>query len=121
MPQGTILRGIAHDLPRRFLGLPRARQAEVLADPPPLTRTRWDALLAAVAEHVAELHGHSVPAWADEPARFLRVPWIVSADPEIRANSLLYAPPAFIRHGALPDPRDFDARGGERHAWDPEP
>ena len=34
-----------------------------------------------------------------------------------RAN--LYAPAAFIRHGALPDPRDLDARGGERHAWAP--
>ena len=32
-------------------------------------------------------------------------------------STLWYAPAAFIRHGVLPDPRDLDRRGGERHDW----
>ena len=79
----------------------------------------WDALMAAVVEHLATLHGHEVPEWVNERERFLDVPWIVSRLPLIRQESLAFAPAAFIRHGALPDPRDLDARGGERHAWAP--
>ena len=29
----------------------------------------------------------------------------------------MYSPGAFIRHGAIPDPRELDARGGERFDW----
>ena len=32
-------------------------------------------------------------------------------------ESLKYAPAAFQRHGALPDPRDLDRRGGEPRDW----
>ena len=31
----------------------------------------------------------------------------------------MFAPAAFLRHGAVPDPRDLDARGGERYEWTP--
>ena len=108
-----------HQLPRRFHKLPRSEQAAALREPPPLTGTRWDALLAAVVEHIARLHGHAVPEWVDEPRRFLERPWVISRNPVIAADSLLYAPGAFIRHGALPDPSDLDARGGETHEWIP--
>lgn len=118
-PQADLERAILHDLPRRFHALPRARQAAVLAAAPPCTGTRWDALIAATVEHVARLHGHELPAWIDEPARFLDRPWVLPTVPFMRRNAILYAPAAFIRHGALPDPRELDARGGERHAWAP--
>ena len=111
-PAADLERAILHDLPRRFRGLPAEAQAGVLATAPSLTHTRWDALIAAMTEHVARLHGHDLPAWIDEPERFLDLPFM-------RRNAILYAPAAFIRHGALPDPRDLDARGGERHAWVP--
>ena len=118
---GELKRAILHDLPRRFHGLDPARQREVLDERPPLTGTRWDALLAATVEHVAELHGHRIPDWVDEPERFLGVTWLVSDMPSIQRDARVYAPAAFIRHGALPDPRDLDERGGERHDWSPEP
>ena len=88
-------------------------------DPPPLTGTRWDALLAAVVEHIARLHGHRVPPWGNEPARFLEVPWVISTNRVVAADSVLYSPGAFIRHSVFPDPADLDVRGGERHAWLP--
>lgn len=118
-PKGDLARFILRDLPRRFHALPHDRQAAVLALAPPLAEPRWDALLAATVEHVARLHGHDVPAWIEEPARFLARPWVVPEVPFMRRNAILYAPAAFIRHGALADPRELDARGGERHAWTP--
>ncbi len=116
-----LKRGILHDLPRRLHGLDPKRQAEVLAERPELTGTRWDALLAATVEHLAELHGHAIPDWVNEPERFLTITWLLSDVPAIQRNARVYAPAAFIRHGALPDPRDLDERGGERHEWSPDP
>lgn len=47
-----------------FRSLDRAGQAAWLATHPPTTGdTRWDVLLAGVAEHLAVVWGHSVPAW----------------------------------------------------------
>ena len=114
-----IERAILHDLPRRFHALSPGEQAAVLDSPPPLTGTRWDALLAATAEHLAELHGQSLPGWLEEPARRLDQPWALPTGGRVRRNAILYAPAAFVRHGALPDPRDLDARGGEHRAWVP--
>ena len=110
---------LMHQLPRQFHSLTGADQAAALLDPPPLTGTRWDALLAAVVEHVARLHDHPVPDWVNEPARFLDIPWVISTNRVIAADSVLYAPGAFIRHSVFPDPRDLDARGGEKHDWIP--
>ena len=118
-PDHDIGRAIIHDLPRRFHALPPEAQKRVLAEAPPLTNTRWDALLAATAEHIARLHGHQLPDWVDESPRFLDPPWVLSEVRRIRTDSILYAPAAFIRHGALPDPKDLDARGGEQHEWLP--
>ena len=114
-----LLRAILHDLPRRFHSLPRAEREAVLRRAPALTPTRWDALLAATAEHIASLHGHPLPEWLDEPERFLGETWVVTDIHCIRMDAIAFAPAAFIRHGALPDPRDLDHRGGERHAWLP--
>ena len=112
-------RALIHQLPRRFHSASRERQAAALLEPPTLTGTRWDALLAAVVEHLAWLHGHPRPAWINEPERFLETPWVIPRSAVAAAEAVLYAPGAFIRHGALPDPLDLDARGGETVAWLP--
>ena len=114
-----LLRAILHDLRRRFHALTSADQDTVLKRAPPLTHTRWDALLAATAEHIAGLHGQPLPEWIDEPERFLGETWVVTGVHGIRMDALAFAPAAFIRHGALPDPRDLDYRGGEHRAWLP--
>ena len=60
-----------------------------------------------------------MPEWCNEPERFLDVPWVIPANPAAARDSVLYAPGAFIRHGALADPADLDARGGETREWIP--
>ena len=117
--KADIYRAIIHEIPRLYHSLDPEGQRQAIKDAPTLTGTPWDALIAAVVEHIATLHGQDIPAWVEEPARFLGESWVVSDLPLIRYESLAFAPGAFIRHGAFPDPRDLDARGGERHAWAP--
>ena len=118
-PEVDIERMIVHDLPRQFHARSADEQREALAERVPLTHTKWDALLAAMVEHVATLHAHPAPGWTEEPERFLDRTWVLARTPLIRVNSLMYAPAAFLRHGAVPDPRDLDRRGGEHHEWAP--
>ena len=112
-----IKRMVVCGLPRWFNRLTRSEQREALNRRPTLTGTRWDVLLSAMAEHLAELHDHPIPAWVNEPERFLETTWVLSDVEQIRLESLWYSPPAFIRHGAIPDPADLDRRGGEKHDW----
>ena len=51
---------LMHHLRRQIRPLSRADLYAVLADAPPVTGTRWNALLAAVVENTARLHGHPV-------------------------------------------------------------
>ena len=118
-PTGDIQRGIICSLPRRFHALSREKQRTALRERVPLTGTRWDALLAAMVEHVAARHGLEAPDWVNEPARFLEDTWVVSEVPIIRRDALMFSPAAFLRHGAIPDPRDLDTRGGETEEWAP--
>ena len=118
-PEHDIQRGIVCSLPRRFHGLPREKQRSALQEHVPLTGTRWDALLAAMVEHVAARHGLEPPEWVHEPERFIEDTWVLSPVPIIRLKALMFAPAAFLRHGAIPDPRDLDARGGETEEWSP--
>ena len=120
-PDGDIQRWIVCGLPREIHALGAADQREVLAERVALTRTKWDALLAAMVEHLARLHGLEPPVWVDEPERFLDTPWVLSPVPVIRMDALMFAPAAFLRHGAIPDPRDLDGRGGEQYEWTPGP
>lgn len=54
-----------------------------------------DAYLAAVAEHLACMHGFSVPAWAAADARKLHRPWFASNLAALRAVLILESPAAF--------------------------
>ena len=85
-PEDDIYRWIVCGLPRNFVWRGAAEQRAALAERVPLTHTKWDALLAAMVEHVAWLHGHERPAWVDEPERFLDSTWVVSPLPSIRTR-----------------------------------
>ena len=109
-----MMRGIA----RTWRHLDESKRKRTLEVAPGLSGTEWDALLAAVMEHVAWLTGYPRPDWVDEPARFNDPPR--SFTESLKDNAICWSPGAFLRHGALADPRDLDARGGERWDWVPE-
>lgn len=111
---GDIYRAIVCNLPRRLHALNAEERRAVLRKAPPLSATRWDALLAATAEHIAKRHGHATEPWMDEPERFVDTPWIANAKlHSMRWETLCYAPAAFIRHGTPVHPSDLDPRGGD--------
>ena len=63
--------------------------------------SRYDALLAAVAEHHLS-HGRlPVPAWVNEPGRFLDEVWFVDDVPALHETARAQTPKAFARHGVF--------------------
>lgn len=58
-----------------------------------------DALLAAIAEHVAIRHDLGVPRWALQQSRFLDRFWFVSPTRGFRAIALVQTPIALKRRG----------------------
>jgi hypothetical protein len=87
---------------------PEDVQPSLLRDePPPAGDERWDALLAALAEHLAAQHDLAPPEWAE--MRVLQQPWF-PAELEIqRAGALVWAPAAFRKHGVYLSARDLEA------------
>lgn len=86
----------------------REAQPSLLGDAPPeIGDERWDALLAAIAEHLAASHDLAPPAWA-EP-RVLRRPWFPAELRTQRAEALVWAPAAFRKHGVYLSARDLEA------------
>lgn len=104
------------DLPRRFHAASRELQAKSLEDPPRLTGTKWDALLAAVAEHFAICHGHPVPDWCDDPERSLKIYWMPLPVYGKGFPGFVYrdTPGAFLRHGVLVADWELGPREGHR-------
>jgi hypothetical protein len=87
---------------------PDGVQPSLLRDEPPsVGDERWDALLAALAEHLAARHDLAPPEWTE--LRILRRPWF-PAELEIqRADALVRAPAAFRKHGVYLSASDLEA------------
>jgi hypothetical protein len=87
---------------------PAERQvALLLAEPDPLGDKRWDALLAALAEHLCAQHDLAPPGWADD--RILRHAWFPAELAIQRADALVWAPAAFRKHGVFLSVHDLAA------------
>jgi hypothetical protein len=83
-------------------------QPSLLRDSPPeVGDERWDALLAAIAEHLAAGHDLAPPPWT-EP-RVLRRPWFPAELRTQRTEALVWAPAAFRKHGVYLSARDLEA------------
>lgn len=76
-------------------------RADDLEQIPSLTGvTEIDALVAAAAVHVAGRRNEPIPAWTDEPSRFVRNFWYLGPD-ALFPNALVHSPLAFLLHGVL--------------------
>jgi hypothetical protein len=83
-------------------------QLSLLMDEPPSTGDeRWDALLAALAEHLAAKHDLAPPDWAE--LRVLSRPWFPAQLRVQRADALVHAPAAFRKHGVYLSAADLEA------------
>ena len=81
--------------------------ALLLDEPPSVGDERWDALLAALAEHLAAKHDLAPPIWAE--LRVLRRPWVPAELRVQRADALVHAPAAFRKHGVYLAAADLEA------------
>src|SRR5690242_4797478 len=87
---------------------PAESRVELLASQPDLTGDeRWDALLAALDEHLLAQADLAPPAWAE--ARVLRWAWFPAELAVQRADAIAWAPAAFRKHGVYLSAHDLAA------------
>src|SRR5260370_27087073 len=87
---------------------PAESRIELLIDQPESTGDeRWDALLAALAEHLLAQEDLAPPAWV-EP-RVLSRAWFPAELAIHRADALVWAPAAFRKHGVYLSVHDLAA------------
>ena len=86
---------------------PAIQTALLMDDPPSVGDERWDALLAALAEHLAAKHDLAPPSWTDP--RVLGRPWFPAELRVQRADALVHAPAAFRKHGVYLAAADLEA------------
>jgi hypothetical protein len=85
-----------------------ARAASLSVEPPSTGDQRWDAMLAAIAEHLAFHAQLDVPAWALDPARFLAAFWFPVDIPSVRVRALVTSPASLARRGVMIDRMDLE-------------
>jgi hypothetical protein len=74
------------------------RRAAMIADEPiRLANTREHAVLGAVGEHLARRWNVAIPAWTDDPSRFLHEPYFTTPIENLKAMLLVQSPLAFRR------------------------
>lgn len=76
---------------------PDRRQAMIDDDPGPVDDAVRHAMIGAIAEHLALRWGLRVPAWTNDPSRFLRRPYFDTPFEALKAMYLAQSPTAFRR------------------------
>ena len=80
----------------------RANRWELITHRPRLTGSaRFDALVAALAEHLALYDDVEPPKWVNDPDRFLDQFWFPTNTPAARADAIVFAPASFVRRGVF--------------------
>jgi hypothetical protein len=62
---------------------------------------RFDALLAALVEHLGAKASIPPPAWTEDPDRFLDTWWFMSGLRSLHADALVHSPISFARRGVF--------------------
>ena len=87
---------------------PALRVALCVTPAPPTGDRRYDALLAAVAEHDLEQDGLPLPSWVRDPARNAGGWWVEDLE-ELRPRIQENTPAAFARHGVWLDAAELES------------
>jgi hypothetical protein len=83
------------------------RRRLVVDEPRPVDGERWDALFAALAEHLSAQRDEAPPAWAE--SRVLKRAWFPAELAVQRVDALVWAPAAFRKHGVYLSVHDLTA------------
>ncbi len=87
----------------------RETRQGLLATAPRSTGSKeWDALLGALAEHLAFHDDAEIPRWVEEPERFLDAFWFPANTPAARGDALVHAPASFLRRGVMIERRSLE-------------
>lgn len=96
-PDWTRLRSLLDDL-----ALQPARAGQVIARRPKLSGSPvLDALLAAIADKVADDAGLARPSWTAAKARRVDPAWETPGTPRMREKALEHTPPQLLEHGII--------------------
>jgi hypothetical protein len=79
------------------------RRAMLAEEPPTTGSEQWDALLAGVAELLANRARLSTPRWAMQPERFLLRWWFLPSYRSLHASLLVEAPAELANRGVFLD------------------
>jgi hypothetical protein len=86
----------------------KGRVRLLAAEPPSCGDARWDALVAAIAEHLSWADGSVAPAWCIKPnLMWFGKVWFVDPLPSSQAWALAHSPASFRRRGIFLHPDDL--------------
>jgi hypothetical protein len=81
-----------------YAGVRKGDAAALISDePPPLPDDREHASLGAIGEHLARRWHLPIPAWTEDPSRFLHRPYFTTSIEGLKALLLVESPLAFRR------------------------
>lgn len=86
----------------------RSRDRLLRKRPRPTGSQEWDALLGALAEHLAFHDEAPIPRWVEGPDRFLDRFWFPTNTPAARADAVVHAPASFRRRGVFIERRSLE-------------
>jgi len=89
---------------------PEHRRALILEHPALTGDERWDALVGALAEHLAFHDAVDRPSWCTDDDRFLDAAWYWVDLPSVRRSATTNAPTAFRRRNVWIDRADLERR-----------
>ncbi len=101
-------RVILHDFGMVWEHANEAERELLVADEPEPFDKRWDAFLAAYVEHLCRRADMRMPAWTQQPGRYLDRMWWPAHYGEFERGSVIMATPAsFEVHGMWIDEREL--------------
>jgi len=93
---------IAFGFAERFdRATPSERASMVRLRPASTSDPGFDALMAALVEHLSARAGITTPDWVDDQDRFVEPWWFVSGLRGLHASALVQSPISFARHGVF--------------------
>lgn len=100
---GFRLRLLLHEFGLGWQDTPVADRSRLISDEPAPVDPRWDAFVAAMAEHLAYTSGLSAPDWIFQEDRYLPSLWFAAGASlaTLRTEALVHTPAHFEAHGVL--------------------